>query len=120
MDKVARATSDQRFQLSTDGLIAYNFAVGTKLDDRCDYGQVVKIYKAATAGEQCRHSPAKIAECRFTPVYGEPKLSKIPVRPGSPGRHSRIGCVLMVRIPNGGPGHKMRSRRAGSARLPNF
>ena len=76
-EKVAKSTDAGRFQLSTDGLPAYNFAVGTALDDRCDYGQVIKIYKAATAEEQRRYSPAKIAECKYVPVYGDPALGRI-------------------------------------------
>jgi transposase-like protein len=77
MEKVANAAGSGRFQLSTDGLPAYNFAVGTKLDERCDYGQVIKIYKSPTAEEQRRYSPAKIAECKYVPVYGDPNPARI-------------------------------------------
>ncbi|MFN0105083.1 MAG: hypothetical protein ACKV2U_23735 [Bryobacteraceae bacterium] len=77
MGKVANAVGGGRFQLSTDGVPAYNYAVGTKLDDRYDYGQDIKIYKAATAEEQLRYSPAAIAECKYVPVYGDPAPSRI-------------------------------------------
>ena len=35
MRKLAEATSDQRFQLTTDGFQPYNYAVGMELDGRC-------------------------------------------------------------------------------------
>jgi transposase-like protein len=58
MAKLATATSaEQKFQLSTDGFAPYNYAVGTELDERVDYGQLVKIYAAPTAEEQRRYSP---------------------------------------------------------------
>jgi hypothetical protein len=73
MAKLAKATSaDRRFQLSTDGFKPYNYAVGTELDGRCDYGQLVKVYAAPTAEEQRRYSPAHAVETHETPVYGDP------------------------------------------------
>ena len=72
MGKLARATSDERFQLTTDGLKAYNYAVGTQLEDRVDYGQLVKIYAQASAEGQRRYTPARLEEAIATPVYGNP------------------------------------------------
>jgi IS1 family transposase len=54
--KLATAThAEQRFQLTTDGLNAYNYAVGTVLGDRVDYAQLIKIY-AATPLQPSRSS----------------------------------------------------------------
>jgi IS1 family transposase len=78
IEKLAKATAaDQRYQLTSDGFKPYNYAVGTILDNRVDYGQIVKIYKAATVEEQRRYSPAHIAEAHKTDVYGDPDFDKI-------------------------------------------
>jgi IS1 family transposase len=78
MAKLGTATSaDQRFQLSTDGFQPYNYAVGTQLDERVDYGQLVKVYAAPTAEEQRRYSPAHVVEAHATPVYGNPNPDRI-------------------------------------------
>lgn len=77
MKMVANATSEKRYQLTTDGFVGYNFAVGTELDDRVDYAQLVKIYHQDSPEEQRRYSPAHLAEAVKTPVYGVPDESKI-------------------------------------------
>lgn len=78
MAKLGKAASaDQKFQLSTDGFAPYNYAVGTELDGRCDYGQLVKIYKNPTPEEQRRYSPAHVVEAIATPVYGDPEPDMI-------------------------------------------
>ena len=78
MAKLAKAASaDQKFQLSTDGFKPYNYAVGTQLDGRCDYGQLVKIYAAPTPEEQRRYSPAHVVEAIATEVYGDPIPERI-------------------------------------------
>ena len=57
--KLATATDPtHRFQLTTDGLNAYAYSIGTILDERADYAQLVKIYKQDTAEEQRRYSPS--------------------------------------------------------------
>jgi hypothetical protein len=40
------ATASQRFQISTDGFQPYLSAIKTTLSDRCDFAQLVKVYKA--------------------------------------------------------------------------
>jgi hypothetical protein len=67
----------QKFQLSTDGFTPYNYAVGTQLDERVDYGQLVKIYASPTAEEQRRYSPAHVVEAIATEVYGDPNPDRI-------------------------------------------
>ena len=58
MRKLAIATGEeQRFQLTIDGLAAYNYAVGTQLGDRVDYAQLIKIYKFNEPEAQRRYSP---------------------------------------------------------------
>ncbi len=78
MHKLADATDpSKRFQLTTDGLNAYNYAVGTVLGDRVDYSQLVKVYTQETPENQRRYSPAKFAEAHKTPVYGNPDEARI-------------------------------------------
>jgi transposase-like protein/IS1 family transposase len=78
MAKLADATAaDQRFQLTTDGLKAYNYAVGTQLDERVDYAQLVKIYTQETPEAARRYSPPRMAEAIPTPVYGDPDGERI-------------------------------------------
>ena len=49
ISKLVMATSAaQRFQLTTDGFAAYNYAVGTQLDERVDYAHLVKTCKSPT------------------------------------------------------------------------
>ena len=68
--KLGETTSNDTFQLTSDGFAPYNYAVGTQLDGRVDYAQLVKIYKNPTPEEQRRYSPAHIAETHKTAVYG--------------------------------------------------
>jgi IS1 family transposase/transposase-like protein len=75
--KIAAATAEKRFQLTTDGFPPYNYAVGTHLGDRCDYAQLVKIYAAPTPEEQRRYSPAHVVEAIPTEVYGDPDRERI-------------------------------------------
>jgi IS1 family transposase len=79
MNKLARATGPQRFQLSTDGLPGYPAAVGRamNIDDRCDDGQVIKPYRAAPTEEQRRYDPATIASIEYKTVYGTPSKRRI-------------------------------------------
>jgi len=78
MEKLATATdAEQRFQLTTDGQNAYNYAVGTVLGDRVDYAQLIKIYKLDVPEDARRYSPPKLAEAIPTPVYGDPDEQRI-------------------------------------------
>jgi IS1 family transposase len=61
MHKIALATSaEHRFQISTDGFPPYEYAVGTQLEDRVDYGKLIKTFRNPTPEEQRRYSPARI------------------------------------------------------------
>ncbi len=72
MQKVADATDpNQRFQLSTDGLATYPLAIGRKLGDRVDYGQIIKAY-AKKQGEEYRYSPPSVISVNTKPIYGNP------------------------------------------------
>lgn len=76
MKKLAAATDPaQKFQLTTDGLAAYNLAVGNVLGhqgERVDYAQLVKIYTLDVPEDARRYSPPRLAEAIPTPIYGDP------------------------------------------------
>ena len=60
MAKLASATNaEKRFQLTTDGLKAYNYAVGMQLEDRGDYAQLIKIYKQESRWRKVASSSAE-------------------------------------------------------------
>ncbi|PWT98116.1 MAG: IS1 family transposase [Terriglobia bacterium] len=77
-EKLATATDpNQRFQLTTDGLNAYPYAIGNLLMDRVDYAQLIKIYAQETPESIRRYSPPRLAETSATPIYGDPDEKKI-------------------------------------------
>ncbi|HXT41419.1 MAG TPA: hypothetical protein VN887_15545 [Candidatus Angelobacter sp.] len=76
MRKLRRATSDDRFQLSTDGLQSYIAAVDEMVSDCCDFAQLVKIYAAPREGEH-RYSPADIVEAVPVRISGNPDPARI-------------------------------------------
>lgn len=74
--KLAYATSEDRFQLSTDGFRPYVPAVDLYLQERVDFAQLVKTYYIHHDGEQ-RYSPKRMVEAVPTPVRGLPKRRRI-------------------------------------------
>jgi transposase-like protein/IS1 family transposase len=76
LSKLRYATSNQRFQLSTDGFQAYPPSVGLILQDRVDYAQIIKVYGAPRDGEQ-RYSPAEVINTELVPVMGKPDSRRI-------------------------------------------
>ena len=59
--KVREATSDKRFQVSTDGFEAYEHALEIGLSDHPSNGKIVKVSKPG----------------RVEPVFGNPDVSQI-------------------------------------------
>lgn len=76
MRKLRRASSDDRFQLTTDGLKAYEVAVDEMISDRVDFAQLIKIYASSREGEQ-RYSPAEVVEAVPVIVSGNPDKKRI-------------------------------------------
>jgi transposase-like protein/IS1 family transposase len=70
------ATSAQPFQLSADGFPAYPSAIDSTLSDRCDFAQLVKVYRASPEGER-RYSPAEVVSTEKVPVIGNPDPKRI-------------------------------------------
>ena len=70
------ATAPQRFQISTDGLRSYVAAIEDALEDRVDYGMLIKSYNEDPTEEK-RYSPAQCTGCTKRKVIGKPDPDKI-------------------------------------------
>jgi transposase-like protein/IS1 family transposase len=70
------ATAPQPYQLTADGFGSYPFAIENTLGDRCDFAQLIKVYRATPEGER-RYSPAEVVSTERVPVIGEPDPKRI-------------------------------------------
>jgi transposase-like protein/IS1 family transposase len=76
LEKLRRATSDDTFQLTSDGFGAYRDGVIGYLGDRVNYAQLIKSYLTPHEGHQ-RYSPGKIINTEVVPVCGNPDRARI-------------------------------------------
>ena len=76
VEGLRHATAPKPFQLSADGFAAYPFAVEATLSDRCDFAQLIKVYRANSEGER-RYSPAEVVSTERVPVIGNPDPKRI-------------------------------------------
>jgi transposase-like protein/IS1 family transposase len=76
IEGLRHATSRQRFQITTDGFAPYRSAISNTLEDRCDFAQCIKVYRAPQEGE-ARYSPAEVASMEVVPVMGQPDPDRI-------------------------------------------
>jgi transposase-like protein/IS1 family transposase len=70
------ATAPQRFQISTDGFVPYVSAITTTLSDRCDFAQLIKVYKTDPEADH-KYSPPDVTHVERVPVMGKPNPDKI-------------------------------------------
>jgi transposase-like protein/IS1 family transposase len=71
LTKLRSATSDSRFQFTTDGFKPYVDATHMILGNRVDFAQLVKVYTSPREGEQ-RYSPGDFVEAVPVKIYGKP------------------------------------------------
>jgi transposase-like protein/IS1 family transposase len=76
IEGLRHATAARRFQISTDGFQPYLSAITTTLSDRCDFAQLIKVYKADAEADH-KYSPADVTHTEKVPVMGNPDPSKI-------------------------------------------
>src|SRR5579863_3337513 len=76
IEGLRHATSSQRFQITTDGFGPYRSAILNTLEDRCDFAQLIKVYRASQEGE-ARYSPAEVQAVEVVPVMGQPDPERI-------------------------------------------
>jgi transposase-like protein/IS1 family transposase len=74
--KLRYATSDERFQLSSDGFKPYIKAVEMLLRGRVDFAQLIKVYGVSREGEQ-RYSPAEVVDSVPVEIMGRPVRERI-------------------------------------------
>jgi IS1 family transposase len=77
IEGLRHATSPQRLRISTDGFQPYLSAITTRLGDRCDFAQLIKVYNNADPEGQRQYSPADILHTERVPVIGSPDPAKI-------------------------------------------
>jgi IS1 family transposase len=76
IEGLRQATSQQNFQITTDGFAPYVKAISDTLGDRVSFAQLIKVYKSSTEGE-ARYSPAEVASVEVVPVIGQPDPKRI-------------------------------------------
>jgi IS1 family transposase len=76
VEGIRQATAHSRFQITTDGFAPYRSAITTTLHDRCDFAQLIKVYRAAPEGER-RYSPAEVSAVEVVYVMGRPDPERI-------------------------------------------
>src|SRR4029077_18375007 len=76
IEGVRHATARGRFQITTDGFAPYRSAIRTTLSDRCDFAQLIKVYRAPQDGEK-RYSPAEVSAIEVVPIMGQPDPDRI-------------------------------------------
>lgn len=76
IEVVRHATGHGRFQITTDGFAPYRSAISTTLSDRCDFAQLIEVYRAPQDGEK-RYSPAEVQSVEVVPVTGRPDPERI-------------------------------------------
>jgi transposase-like protein/IS1 family transposase len=76
IEGVRHATARAHFQFTTDGFAPYKSAITTTLHDRCDFAQLIKVYRAAPEGER-RYSPAEVESVETVLIMGRPDPERI-------------------------------------------
>jgi IS1 family transposase len=76
IDKLRYATSENRYQLTSDGMQFYPEVIHAALHDRVSYAKLVKVYAASREGEQ-RYSPGDVVNAVPVPVFGRPDKDRI-------------------------------------------
>jgi IS1 family transposase len=75
--KLARATSDDSFQVTTDGFSPYRYAVVRNLEHKnVDFAQLIKVY-ATPRDADARYSPPVVVDIISSVIHGNPDPARI-------------------------------------------
>jgi len=66
IEGLRHATASQNFQITTDGFAPYRSAIVNTLEDRVDFAQLIKVYRASVESEG-RYSPAEVVDTEGSP-----------------------------------------------------
>jgi IS1 family transposase len=70
------ATSDQSFQITTDGFKSYVAAICDTLGDRVSFAQLIKVYRSDPEAER-RYSPGEVVDTEVVPIMGNPDTARV-------------------------------------------
>lgn len=94
---------ENRVQISSDGLAAYNDAVERGFGSEVDYGQIVKTYSLSNLNKEAaaRYSPCEVVKVEKTVVQGMPDVSRITTSHVEKQNHTlRMHCRRLTRLTN--------------------
>jgi hypothetical protein len=76
IEGLRHATANCHFQITTDGFAPYRSAISATLSDRCDFAQLIKVYRTPQDGEK-RYSPAEVQSVEVVIAMGRPDPERI-------------------------------------------
>ncbi|MBI2815839.1 MAG: IS1/IS6 family transposase [Acidobacteria bacterium] len=98
IEKLRKATGNNRFQISTDGFPAYPPAIENTFGADVDNGQIVKTYGKPEEGRAERYSPGEVINAIPTRVFGDPDMfcSASCAKAGSCSKSGRCSDVRLT------------------------
>lgn len=95
---------ENRVQISSDALKAYEDAIERGFGSNVDYGQIVKTYSLTVLGNapaSVRYSPSEVVQVEKTVVSGMPNVNRITTSHVEKQNHTlRMHCRRLTRLTN--------------------